>query len=86
MNCAANRRLMNERLDGSITSRDERALETHLSACSSCRREWEMLAAVDRVLSDAPLERAPAGFERSVIAEIARGARVGRLIESIGIP
>ena len=86
MDCAANRRLMNERLDGSITSADERALEAHLSACSSCRREWEMLAAVDLILADTPLSLAPAGFERSVTAEIARGARAGRMIESIGIP
>ena len=86
VDCAANRRLMDEKLDGNITSDDARALEAHLSACSSCRREWEVLVAVDRVLADAPLERAPAGFERSVVAEIVRCAEVRRRIESIGIP
>ncbi len=86
MDCAANRRLMDERLDGSITSADARALEAHLSACSSCRREWEMLAAVDRVLAEAPLSRAPAGFERSVVSEIARRVEARRRSESIGIP
>ena len=61
VDCAANRRLMDERLDGSIKPAAARALEAHISVCSSCRREWEMLAAVDRVLADAPLDRAPAG-------------------------
>lgn len=86
MDCAANRRLMDERLDGNITPAAARALEAHISVCSSCRREWEMLAAVDRVLADAPLERAPAGFEQSVVTEIIRRVEVRRRIESIGIP
>ncbi len=86
MDCAANRRLMDEKLDGNITSDDARALEAHLSACSSCRREWEVLVAVDHVLADAPLERAPAGFERSVIKRIVRRVEARRRIESIGIP
>ncbi len=86
MDCSANRRLMDEKLDGNITSDDARALEAHLSACSSCRREWDVHVAVDRVLADAPLERAPAGFERSVITEITRRVEARRRIESIGIP
>ena len=86
MDCTANRRLMDEKLDGSITSDEARALEAHLSACSSCRREWEMLVAVDRVLAKDSLSRAPAGFEQSVVAEIARCAEARRRIESIGIP
>ena len=86
VDCAANRRLMDERLDRSITSADARALEAHLSACSSCRREWETLAAVDRILAEAPLSRAPAGFERSVVKRIVRRVEVRRRIESIGIP
>ena len=86
MDCTANRRLMDERLDGSITPVAARALEAHLAACSPCRREWEMLAAVDRVLANAPLERAPAGFEQSVVTEIIRCVEVRRWIESIGIP
>ena len=86
MDCAANRRLMDERLDGSIRPASARAVEAHISVCSSCRREWEILAAVDRVLADAPLERAPAGFERSVVTEIIRRVEVRRRIESIGIP
>jgi anti-sigma factor RsiW len=77
---------MDERLDRSITPAAARVLEAHLSACSSCRREWEMLAAVDRILADAPLERAPAGFERSVVKRIVRRVEVRRRIESIGIP
>ena len=86
MDCAANRRLMDEKLDGSITSDDARALEAHLSACSSCRREWELLVAVDRVLAGTSLSRAPAGFEQSVVAEIVRRVEARRRIESIGIP
>ena len=86
MDCAANRRLMDEKLDGDITSDDARALEAHLSACSSCRGEWEVLVAVDRVLADDSLSRAPAGFERSVATEIARRVEARRRIESIGIP
>jgi len=77
---------MDERLDGDITSDDARALEAHLSACSSCRREWEVLVAVDRVLADDSLSRAPAGFERSVVTEIARRVETRRRIELIGIP
>ena len=45
-----------------------------------------MLAAVDRILADAPLSRAPAGFERSVVKRIVRRVEVRRRIESIGIP
>ena len=86
MDCAANRRLMDEKLDGDITSDDTRVLEAHLSTCSSCRREWEMLVAVDRVLADDSLSRAPAGFELSVVSEIARRVEARRRIESIGIP
>ena len=77
---------MDEKLDGDITSDDARALEAHLSACSSCRSEWEVLVAVDRVLADDSLSRAPAGFERSVATEIARRVEARRRIESIGIP
>ncbi len=77
---------MDEKLDGNITADDARALEAHLSACSSCRREWEVLVAVDRVLADVPLERAPAGFEQSVVAEIVRCVEARRRSESIGIP
>jgi predicted anti-sigma-YlaC factor YlaD len=77
---------MDEKLDGDITSDDARALEVHLSACSSCRREWEVLVAVDRVLADNSLSRAPARFEQSVITEIARRVEARRRIESIGIP
>ena len=86
MDCAANRRLMDERLDGSIKPAAARALEAHISVCSSCRREWEMLAAVDRVLADAPLDRAPVGFEQSVVTEIVRRVEVRRRVESIVIP
>ena len=77
---------MDEKLDGDITSDDTRALEAHLSACSSCRREWELLVAVDRALADDSLSRAPAGFERSVATEITRRVEARRRIESFGIP
>ncbi len=45
-----------------------------------------MLVAVDRILADAPLERAPAGFERSVVKGIVQRGETRRRIESIGIP
>ncbi len=45
-----------------------------------------MLAAVDRILAEVPLSRAPAGFERSVVKRIVRRVEVRRRIESIGIP
>jgi anti-sigma factor RsiW len=86
VDCSANRRLMNEKLDGSISSADAHSLEAHLSSCASCRRDWAMLVAVDRVLADAPLDRAPAGFERSVISEIVRRVELRRRIDSVVIP
>ena len=86
MDCAFNKRLINERLDGTISSLDDRVLETHLAGCASCRREWAMLVAVDLVLAGEPLSQAPAGFELSVVGEITSRVEARRRIESIVIP
>jgi anti-sigma factor RsiW len=86
MDCADCRHLMNEKLDGSISSEDSRELEKHVSGCPSCRSEWAALEEMDRALRQYPLDRAPGGFERSVMREIIRRVEVRRRAESIAIP
>ena len=86
MDCTGIRRLMNAQLDGTISSSDARALETHVSSCASCRRDWTTLVAMDRVLADAPLDGAPAGFEMSVMSAVARGVEFRRRVDAFVVP
>jgi len=84
--CSESRRLIDEELDGRITPSEARALEQHLAGCPACRREHELLSAIDRALVESPPAPAPAGFGRSVIVEIARRVERRRRVESVVIP
>jgi anti-sigma factor RsiW len=86
VDCAASRILMDERLDGSISSSDVRSLEAHISSCALCRRDWAMLVALDAVLVEEAIDHAPAGFEQSVISEIIRRVELRRRVDSVVIP
>jgi len=86
MDCSAARRLIDLELDGELAPSDALALETHAASCSDCRRERQLLLAVDRVLADAPLERAPEGFEEAVRGEIIRRAEVRHRIDTVAVP
>ncbi len=78
MGCEEARSAMMDRLDGEPV--DEAALEVHLSRCAACRQEWERMAAVERLLRDAPMVPAPAGFVGRTLARIDRKRRIRRAV------
>jgi len=86
MDCDLYRRLMNVMLDGDYLPEEASSFESHLAGCPSCRREWALFSAVDRILMESSLETAPDAFERSVLAAITQRVGARRRIESVVIP
>jgi len=86
MECSAARRLIDMELDGELTPEEARALDEHARACVVCRRERELLLAVDRVLGEEPLERPPVAFQSHVMAEVVHRAELRRRVDSVVVP
>jgi hypothetical protein len=85
MNCQDARRLIEEQLDGEISESDRALLREHVSSCDACGGEIALELALDRVLSDSSLVRAPARLDVSVAHEIVHRAAVRRRMESMGL-
>ena len=85
MNCTSARELIYEQLDGILSPDGARLLEEHLSACPECRRERELLGAIDGVLAAHRVERAPAWFDEAVATGIVEHVVKRRRLETIGV-
>jgi anti-sigma factor RsiW len=62
--------LMMEALDGELLADEQRLLEAHLSVCSSCRREWQAVTAVDALFRRSPILSPAAGFTQRTLARL----------------
>ena len=63
---------MNAMLDGAIAPADRRALEAHLSTCTSCQATWAALSSVQRLFKGAPLAAPRPGFNGRFQARLAQ--------------
>jgi anti-sigma factor RsiW len=86
MDCRSALELIDLELDGELAREDAAALAAHVNSCAECRRERELLLALDRALVETRLERAPAGLEEAVRSEIVRRAEVRARIDSVVLP
>lgn len=89
MRCKQASFLIAAHLDGQLDQAKVAELEEHLSACSSCRSEWQRADALDQLFRSAPSQSAPANLRARVMARIdrreqARRAIVGGLALALG--
>jgi hypothetical protein len=85
MDCDTVKRFVDLELEGCLDADGARALDEHARGCPGCAALRAELLAIDRVLLDERLERAPAGFAAAVAAEIARGGARQRVPEPVVI-
>jgi anti-sigma factor RsiW len=81
MDCDSARRLVELELEGSLEGADALALDGHARGCPGCAALRAELLAIDRILSDERLERAPEGFAAAVMSEIVRAEARRRMPE-----
>jgi anti-sigma factor RsiW len=79
MECDRALEWMMRALDGELDPAGRTRLEEHLAGCVDCRAEWDRLQALERVLREAPLVPAPAGFAGRTMARIDRRRQVWRV-------
>jgi len=72
--------MMSARLDGRLDSAEIALLEQHLAGCSACRAEWRGQRALHRLLTTAPMVRAPVRLRVHVMARLERRERARRAI------
>jgi mycothiol system anti-sigma-R factor len=61
-------------LDGALPHERQRAIEAHLASCPKCAGQLEDYREIARVLREKVMERAPAGLQERIRAEITRQA------------
>ncbi|MEW5923606.1 MAG: zf-HC2 domain-containing protein [Candidatus Zixiibacteriota bacterium] len=85
MNCEYFRELMSARLDGELSTDEERQLAEHLAGCPSCRETADQLTELkDSLGSDTP-EKMPIGLEKAIFEKtVQKPARKSSLREFIG--
>lgn len=62
--------LMMNTLDGEVSADERVVLDLHLTDCSHCRREWQALVAIDRLLQQTPMLAPAAGFTQRTLAQL----------------
>ncbi len=79
MNCQRLRDSFTAALSGSLPAQDAAAIQTHLSRCAECRREWaalqETLLTLERLPAAAPSPRLRARFD-AMLADAKREAAI----------
>lgn len=80
MRCEQAGEMMSARLDGRLDSTEIALQEDHLATCGACRAEWRRLRALDRLLTSAPMMRAPVRLRVQVMARLNRRERARRAI------
>lgn len=83
MECAAFRNLIQEELDGTLSSEGARALAEHAAVCEACRLERDAMRAIDAVLGEERPARAPVWLESSVLSKIEERAAARRRVDSV---
>jgi anti-sigma factor RsiW len=76
MDCKTAYSMIHELLDGTLASAQEKDLRAHVGQCPKCARDIESLSAIERLLGDAELAEAPAGFAEPVIRFLEATGRV----------
>lgn len=79
MECDKYLELLSARLDGPLTSEEERTLEAHLSRCPACRAAGAQLAALQEAFPELEEVPAPEGFTQGVMDRI-RGEEPKKVI------
>jgi predicted anti-sigma-YlaC factor YlaD len=84
MACGRFRELMMASIDGEIGAEERAKLESHLAECTKCRREFDELARVSRLVGEIELPRPSKEdmmkYWPSVYARIERGAGWGLVV------
>ena len=89
MNCHETTALLSDRLNGLLTTEDERRLDEHLTTCAACREEaeavTEMWNDMDIEAIDVPSARMRARFHAAlaVYDERARWASIDRIVQYV---
>lgn len=68
--CTGCRDRFSEYIDGELSAPEQRAVESHLSACAECRAELEAWRRAVRAVSELPKRPAPAGFGARVMKRL----------------
>jgi len=77
MRCHEASEWMSLRLDGLLDGQEERMLDEHLSACASCRAEWERMSVACAMFARPAMVAPPGDMHVRIMASVARyNARV----------
>ncbi len=84
MTCGRFKDLMMASLDGEISAEDRAKLESHLAECADCKREFDELSTLSRLVGEIELPRPSQEdmmkYWPSVYARIERGAGWGLVV------
>ncbi len=70
MLCEEMQLLMDDKIDGSISTEKEKILDLHLAECEDCRQEYFQLKALVNYLIETPIEEVPPDFMDNVMAAV----------------
>jgi anti-sigma factor RsiW len=72
MRCSESSEMMSLAVDGILSAHELRAMETHLSSCPTCLRQWQALQALSSLFADQALAEPTDGFAERVVLRMAR--------------
>ena len=75
MDCTRSTRLIELEVEGALGADEALELERHVRGCAGCAALRAELLAIDLVLLEARLDRAPAGFAETVLTALERRRR-----------
>jgi anti-sigma factor RsiW len=71
-------------IEGALSRDESRRWQRHLKVCEACRREWQALAKVDRLLRTAPpVPQLSEDFTQRTVAQVVRRQRWRRLLSYV---
>jgi anti-sigma factor RsiW len=71
-------------IEGALSPDESRRWQRHLKVCEACRREWQALAKVDRLLRTAPpVPQLSEDFTQRTVAQVVRRQRWRRLLSYV---
>ncbi len=74
MKCTESMLLMNAYIDGEISERELKRLESHLASCEACTVEFEELKFMKSTMEEMPMKALPVGFEEELHFNLLRVA------------
>ncbi len=72
MNCLEIQTAFDSYLDGDLTPKECKIIETHLNSCAACKQDFDDAIQVRKVLNELPVVEPTPGFEQRVLAEVRR--------------